>query len=246
MRAHVVVKALVVLSALAILLSLPCLAGGPDPRVIMPAASLDRNHNRIADRLEDPTRLPSTSGGLLVSLDHPPAAADFQRVRGLGCTVVKNWDRLVYLMHVQIPANANVPALAGRLARLPGVTFVNVNARGKAALYYSTRQVGARAAWELTPPIEGSPSQAIAILDTGIDDSHSDFTDRVSGWKDFAGATAQTGPDDTYATPTDRNGHGTCVAGIAAGSGTAGGISTALGQLPITLSELFDSTAYYD
>lgn len=55
----------------------------------------------------------------------------------------------------------------------------------------------------------------IAILDTGLDAEHPDFAHRVCAYRDFVEA----GPSAVG--PTDPNGHGTHVAGIAAGSGAA-------------------------
>jgi len=56
----------------------------------------------------------------------------------------------------------------------------------------------------------------VAILDTGLDAAHPDFTGRVAAYRDFVDPRATGGP-------IDPNGHGTHVAGIAAGSGVAGG-----------------------
>lgn len=51
----------------------------------------------------------------------------------------------------------------------------------------------------------------VAVVDTGIDGSHVDFAGRIAGWYDFVGG---------QSTPYDDNGHGSHVAGIAAGSGS--------------------------
>lgn len=53
----------------------------------------------------------------------------------------------------------------------------------------------------------------VAVIDTGVDDSHPDLDDRVVAWKDFVN-----GFDEPY----DNNGHGTHVAGTIAGTGDAG------------------------
>ncbi len=56
----------------------------------------------------------------------------------------------------------------------------------------------------------------VAILDTGIDGEHADFAGRIVAYRDFVDPEGQAAE-----TPRDPNGHGTHVAGIAAGDGSA-------------------------
>lgn len=62
---------------------------------------------------------------------------------------------------------------------------------------------------------DGDPNITIAILDTGVDGTHTDFSGRQQLWYDA------TGEGDT--TAVDHNHHGSHVAGIATGSGAASG-----------------------
>jgi serine protease AprX len=70
----------------------------------------------------------------------------------------------------------------------------------------------AAGATEGLPGLDGT-GEVIAVLDTGVDVGHPDFQGRVAATKGVDG-----GPD-----VTDHNGHGTHVAGIALGSGSAAG-----------------------
>ncbi len=67
--------------------------------------------------------------------------------------------------------------------------------------------------------IDGDPDITIAILDSGLDESHPDLAGRREGWIDHLGESA--------VTAIDHRQHGTRVAGIAVGSGAAHGSASA-------------------
>jgi serine protease AprX len=81
--------------------------------------------------------------------------------------------------------------------------------------------VGAADLWSLGFRGDGV---TIAVLDTGVDNTHPDL---AAQWRGGAGGWFD--PYGQHSTPTDRNGHGTQAAGIAAGR-SAGG--TAIGVAP--------------
>ncbi len=62
----------------------------------------------------------------------------------------------------------------------------------------------------------GSASTAIAIIDTGVDGTHTDLAGRMVYWKDWFGASP---------TPVDYEGHGTHAAGVALGTGAVAGVN---------------------
>ena len=66
----------------------------------------------------------------------------------------------------------------------------------------------------------GSSTTTIGILDTGLDDSHTDLSGRQEYWHDYT--------TDSEASPGDIQQHGTHVSGIALGSGAAGGTASQL------------------
>lgn len=127
---------------------------------------------------------------------------------------------------LQVPAGEE-EQVRQELLRSPGVVFAEPNYRVEAAdviptdplwgpsEYTSEGQWGpvavrAPAAWEITT---GSEDITIAVLDSGLDRSHPEFTDRLLPGYDFIS-------NDTN--PQDRCGHGTHVAGIAAASANNG------------------------
>ncbi len=100
------------------------------------------------------------------------------------------------------------------------VLLVEKEAVAHATIAYAASQVGARTYVWNTLGLQGDSNSSIAIIDTGIDDSHpdfspgfgdEDFTKKIVGWND------QINPGTT--SPYDDNGHGSHVAGLAAGTG---------------------------
>ncbi|WP_460515989.1 S8 family peptidase [Flindersiella endophytica] len=86
-----------------------------------------------------------------------------------------------------------------------------LDGRRKVLLDDSVPQIGAPQAWGAGYTGKGSQ---VAVLDTGIDAEHPDLADAVVAAEDFTGS--PTGTRDAY-------GHGTHVASIITGSGTASG-----------------------
>jgi subtilisin family serine protease len=132
----------------------------------------------------------------------------------------------------------------GRLARVPGVAAVYPGVTYAARLNRSVPLIGAPQLWADGPASMGEGAK-IAILDTGVDQTHPFFSPvgfaYPSGFP--KGQTAYTTPKvivaRTFAqpgttrrnslVPVDEDGHGTHVAGIAAGdSGTIGPVGISL------------------
>ncbi|MFI1827422.1 S8 family peptidase [Streptomyces sp. NPDC020412] len=90
----------------------------------------------------------------------------------------------------------------------PEVEKVWLDAKYRASLERSAVQIGAPAAWKAGFDGRGVK---IAVLDTGVDETHPDLAGRQIAERNFSSS-----PD-----AVDRNGHGTHVASIAAGTGAA-------------------------
>lgn len=124
-----------------------------------------------------------------------------------------------------------IPAFSGSvaagqvnaIAHLPGVTRVELDGVTRALDAAGDRDYGVQAARAVTGlaadgTLDGT-GVGICIIDTGIDPNHEQLVGRVVGWKDWV--------NPTTTTPYDDQGHGTHVAGIAAGDGTGANAGTA-------------------
>ncbi|MGW7520970.1 S8 family peptidase [Streptomyces sp. NPDC054796] len=92
----------------------------------------------------------------------------------------------------------------------PGVEKIWLDAPVRAVLDESVPQIGAPEAWQAGYDGSGVP---VAVLDTGVDETHPDLAGRQVAEKNFSSA-----PD-----AVDRFGHGTHVASIVGGSGQKSG-----------------------
>ncbi|MGW4227998.1 S8 family peptidase [Streptomyces sp. NPDC004980] len=98
----------------------------------------------------------------------------------------------------------------GARTTAPGIARVWLDGRRKVALDRSVAQIGAPAAWRAG--FDGAGVK-VAVLDTGVDETHPDLKGVEIAQKDFSGSR----------NTVDHVGHGTHVASTLAGSGTKSG-----------------------
>jgi len=212
----------------------------PEPRVppgIVRPAERDRNADGIDDQLE--ARLQAAKAALAAEKDPAKRAAaqaalnERVRVELLFSKQItqKQIDDFVALggqieyiyQAVSYGWNANLPlgAVEG-LPRLMGGSFVAVlgDRPVKAHLDEATRCGRVRPVW--VPGFAGSlfgflgnVNDVIAVIDSGVDDSHADLSGFKEYWKDWTSTNA--------ANPEDPCGHGSHVTGIAVGKGYMAG-----------------------
>ncbi|HEX6292277.1 MAG TPA: S8 family peptidase [Herpetosiphonaceae bacterium] len=123
------------------------------------------------------------------------------------------------MFRLDLAENADIPALARKLAADPEVAYAQPNYRYQllrtvndplSTFQYGLNKINAYGAWDMTT---GSSTVKIAIIDSGVRLNHPDFTGRVLPGYDFA---------NNDADASDDVGHGTHVAGIAAAAGDNG------------------------
>ncbi|MCH8907177.1 MAG: S8 family serine peptidase, partial [Candidatus Heimdallarchaeota archaeon] len=156
----------------------------------------DKNFDKIADYIDQG----KSSYNLLLTFNDAeliPMSFDIS-----GLEIVEYFENLP-IVHVKLTENQ-----LDEISKLPGLAIIDENVNFEKQLAYSTSQLGVRPyIWDTG--LTGSNQFSIAILDTGIDRSHSAFKDRIiATWNAL---------NDNRTAAFDVDGHGTHVAGIAAG-----------------------------
>ncbi len=171
---------------------------------------------------------------MLLSYAVPPTGAHAKTVRAHGGRALKRWTQGPWVIMASMS-----PQDAAKLAATdPDIQSVEPDGGGSGSLMNAMEQSGTRRInqGELGQLGLSGQGQTIAIMDSGIDDTHPDLSGRVVGWMDFSGADNES--PGQYPSPIDPWGHGTGVASVAAGSGQgAPGDSYAM-----TLSDRFPDT----
>jgi subtilisin family serine protease len=157
---------------------------------------------KIAQDLQSQVRSVAASQPLGVIVRHRPAAFVAHAAAATTEVAVSHEFRLVPATAMQLPA-AQIEALSHD----DSVEYIWPDLPVHTCLDVSVPHIRAPQVWHAGLRGDGVK---IAILDTGIDAHHADFAGRIKAMTSFVGGD---GSDD--------NGHGTHVAGIAAGSGAA-------------------------
>ncbi len=189
--------------------------------------TLDRDLDGIQDSLETRiSQMISNKTALLpvvVTLNNPVKRKDLDSFTMLGGQVTYVYQYVTYGFAGVIPAD-NILSFAQSEGE--DLCIVEYDDLVQYHLDISVPLIRVRPVVWNTYGYKGSPNHSIAIIDSGIDDSHPDvgpyedlnFSRKIVGWYDAT--------PDGATTPEDYNEHGTHCAAIAAGSGEADSLQT--------------------
>jgi subtilisin family serine protease len=183
---------------------------------------VDQDNNRIADsldqeiaaRLSNHTAQEYTNVAVMIKSEPTVYDADAFVSSG-GYLATSPWTHAIYGFGGRISYNG-IGVFANQC---PDVLLVEKEAICQSSLAYAATQVGARTYVWSTLGLQGDPNSSVAIIDTGIDASHPDFSPgfgdqnfskKIIGWNDQVGTTTS---------PYDDNGHGSQCSGLSAGNG---------------------------
>ncbi len=191
----------------------------------VPAAMVDKDQNKLHDNLEQKLKEMQQNEKLPVIIQfdtsNMPGKSSKALDKKLKKQVGKYSTKHTYSVVNGVAATVNKKQIE-KMKNIPFVKQVELDVEvqmrnGTANEWFGTEK--ARGDFGLTGDGDGNPDSyskddyVVAVIDTGIDASHTDLDEgKVLGWKDYVNGQAD---------PYDDQGHGTHVAGIAAGEGEA-------------------------
>lgn len=149
--------------------------------------------------------------------DRPISEAELETFRAMGGELVDSFEAVSHGFVGVLPRSA-----FEELAEAMGDSLVLLGTDAEVSLHLdeATRVGRVRPVWRSfagrASGFSGESDTTIAIVDTGVDGTHTDLAGRMVAYFDTSG--------DRGSNATDTNGHGTHVAGIALGTGEAFGI----------------------
>jgi subtilisin family serine protease len=199
----------------------------PPPPAIAPelpdVSDIDRDRNRIDDVIDtDLVTIGAPDADISVEaiFSRPLLQADIDRfVAGGGA--IRHVFRALSYGYIGTMKRSTVPGMAVSLGR--DLLVIAADRPIGLHLDNATRTGRVRPVWAngfaQGSGFSGAPSTTIAIVDTGVDVSHTDLNGRLVFWAD---------PTGESMSAADPRGHGTHVAGIATGTGAAFGLGSTL------------------
>jgi hypothetical protein len=203
----------------------------------------DKNQNKLSDNLEERI-FNQSSQEVFISYESEPTLEDVQLLKFYGSKVRFIWgrDALLYGTYADVPIS-NITHIA---TSNPRIVLIDVLPERQLKVYRTTRQIRVRPTVWVNYGYDGNASSGrVAVVDSGIDDNHTDFSGKISVWTDCA----VVGQNCTVFLQTlhDNIGHGSSVASIIVGTGAQAGIAVAPGLVNLTIFENFtsvDGTTY--
>ncbi|MFC1894300.1 S8 family serine peptidase, partial [Chloroflexota bacterium] len=211
------------------------------PPIITHPDEIDQDFNGIEDALESKIMTSSNEEldepiAVIVILKQPYTEADLDSFLSVSGEIKHKYDRVTYGFSGNMPVG-KINELAESLG--DKLNIIEQDRPTEASLDVSTQIIRVRNTVWNTYGYRGDPNSAIAVIDSGIDDSHTDLSGyqdaaggwpaaniKVVGWNDEIGTTTS---------PVDYHGHGTHTASIAAGTGDSIGSGT-VNQITTTFS----------
>ena len=155
-------------------------------------APFDTNSNRIEDSLERVTQYarPEEKIRVIVMLNVLPLDPLLQSFEAHGGKVTHRFTRSIYGFSGSIPAR-NIFDVAREIGSR--LVFIEIDKKGIAHIDNSARIIRTRPTVWRTFDTQGDPSVTIGILDTGIDDSHTDLAGKLTFWADLTSESRPSG-----------------------------------------------------